>query len=126
MNHSIVIPLLYFYGIFLITCGIVSVIFIGSKAKTALLSGGISGLISLFVAYSISTGNEIFLWAGLAVSFGLFIVFSWRATKTLFKIFELIPLAHADLKGKGMAFLIISLMAVVSLFVFILQLVNLS
>jgi hypothetical protein len=39
-------------------------------------------------------------------------------------IFELIPSAHADLKGKGIAFLIISLMAVVSLVMFILQIIH--
>jgi len=120
------VPLLCFYGCFLILCGIVSVVFIGMKAKTALMSGGMSGFIVLLIAYLIAMGNVMVHWAGIAVSLGLFCVFSWRSSKTLFKIFEWIPLSHPDLKGKGIAFLIISLMAVVSLFVFILQVVNLS
>lgn len=126
MHGRMLISLLCFYGCFLILCGIVSVAFIGMKAKTALASGGMSGLIVLLIAYLVAEGNVMFHWGGIIVSFGLFCVFSWRSTKTLFKVFELIPSSHPDLKGKGIAFLIISLMAVVSLVVFILQVVNLS
>jgi hypothetical protein len=121
------VPLLCFYGCFLILCGIGSVVFIGMKAKTALASGGISGVVVLLIAYLVASGNITFHWGGIVVALGLFFVFSWRSAKTLFRIFELIPSSsHADLKGKGIAFLIISLMAVVSLVVFILQVVNLS
>jgi uncharacterized membrane protein (UPF0136 family) len=116
--------LLYFYGTFLILCGIVSVIFIGPKAKTALMSGGMSGIINIFVGYLVAAGTAMAPMAGVVVSLALFIVFSWRSTKTLHKIFELIPSSHPDLNGKGIAFLIISLMAVVSIVVFMLQTVN--
>jgi hypothetical protein len=123
MNPSLS-TLLAFYGVFLITCGIVSVIFIGLKAKTALISGGMSGLVTLAIAYWHSTSDGLGPWyAGLFVTLALFRVFSWRSTKTLFKVFELIPTNDPDLKGKGIAFLIISLMAVVSIFVFALQLI---
>ncbi|MBC7451422.1 MAG: hypothetical protein H7259_08035 [Cytophagales bacterium] len=121
MIHPALIPLFTFYGIFLITCGIISVLFIGSKAKTALLSGGMSGCISLCIAYSLYNGIYAAVFAGLFVCTALFIVFSWRAAKTLFKLFELIPVQDVELKTKGIAFLIISLMAVVSVFVLILQ-----
>ncbi|HZX75215.1 MAG TPA: hypothetical protein VFE57_12390 [Cyclobacteriaceae bacterium] len=118
--------LLTFYGLFLITCGIVSVIFIGMKAKTALMSGGMSGALSLFIAYLVSANTQGAVWAGLILSLGLFIVFAWRSTKTLFKIFELLASPDKEeLNGKGIAFLIISLMAVVSIFVFTLQVVQL-
>jgi uncharacterized membrane protein (UPF0136 family) len=116
--------LLYFYGTFLIVCGIVAVMFIGLKAKTALMSGGMSGAINIVIGYLVSTGSSIASWLGIVISLALFIVFSWRSTKTLFKVFELIPQNHADLNGKGIAFLIISLMAVVSVVVFMLQVVN--
>jgi hypothetical protein len=120
MTQSIILS---FYGFFLITCGIVSVIFIGLKAKTALMSGGLSGTFALATAYWHDIGGGFYaLIAGLLLTFALFCVFSWRSTLTLFKVFELIPTSHPDLKGKGIAFLIISLMAVVSLFVFVLQL----
>jgi hypothetical protein len=116
--------LLYFYGFFLITCGVVSVTFIGLKAKTALASGGSSGVIAILIGWfhaSHTTGATL---GGILLSGGLLLVFSWRTTKTLHKIFELIPAGHPDLKGKGIAFLIISLMAVTSLIVFLIQVVT--
>lgn len=116
--------LLTFYGVFLILSGIISVIFIGMKAKTALASGGISGAIALLMAWLISQDVISGRIGGIVLTLMLFIVFSWRATKTLFKIFELLqtPTPSAELNGKGIAFLIISLMAVVSIVVLILQL----
>jgi uncharacterized membrane protein (UPF0136 family) len=121
MNLSI---LLSFYGIFLICCGIASVIFIGPKAKTALISGGTSGAVSLLIAYLISTQTTGAQLAGIIVSLALFCVFAWRSTKTLFKVLELIPSQAEELKGKALAFLIISLMAVVSIVVLMLQVVH--
>lgn len=124
MNPDSIPSLLYFYGAFLIASGVVSITFIGAKAKTAVISGGISGLISITVAYLILIDLDGARLAGLLVPAGLFIVFCWRSTKTLFKIFDLIPSQHADLKGKGIAFLIISLMAIVSLFILALQITS--
>jgi hypothetical protein len=57
MPASIVVTLLYFYGLFLILCGIIAVLFIGLKAKTALASGGLSGVIALGTGYLVSLGN---------------------------------------------------------------------
>lgn len=115
--------LLYFYGAFLILCGIVSVIFIGLKAKTALLSGGMSGILAMICGYGISIGVTEARFGGMLLSALLFIVFSWRSTKTLFKVFELVSAPGEELKGKLIAFLIISLMAVVSIFTLVLQVV---
>lgn len=124
MENQIEINALIFYGIFLIVSGVVSVVFIGGKAKTALISGGTSGVISLLIAYLISIDLAGATIASLVLPAALFCVFSWRSTKTLFKVFELISTAHQDLKGKGIAFLIISLMAVVSLVILVIQLVH--
>ena len=110
--------ILLLYGLFLICCGITAVVFIGLKAKTALLSGGTSGFICIGISYMASSQFHAAQVAGLIVSLALFTVFSWRATKTLFTIFEMIAMPSKELKGKGIAFLIISLMAVVSLIVF--------
>jgi hypothetical protein len=107
--------LLFFYGAFLIVSGIVAVASIGLKAKTALASGGMSGLIALVLGYFVARGYAWATYGSFALPFILLIVFSWRSTKTLHKIIELIPNQHPDLNGKGIAFLIISLMAVVSL-----------
>lgn len=118
MNSS---TLLFGYGLFLILCGVVAVVFIGMKAKTALASGGLSGLIAMGIGHLVSTQTYYADIAGILLSLALCCVFAWRSTKTLFKLFELIPAQHEDLKGKGIAFLVISLMAVVSLIVCLLQ-----
>jgi len=122
MNSLFVPSLLFYYGVFLILCGIASVALIGWKAKTALVSGGLSGIIAVTIGHFISLGSIVAQVAGLVVCLALFGVFCWRSAKTLFTLFELIPERHPDLKGKGIAFLIISLMAVVSLMVLLLQL----
>ncbi|MBY0425960.1 MAG: hypothetical protein K2Q22_10020 [Cytophagales bacterium] len=114
---------LFFYGAFLICCGFASVVFIGKKAKTALISGGISGILALGIAYAVRTAISGAQILGMVLAFGLFLVFSWRSTKTLYKIFELLPKGENELKGKGIAFLIISLMALVSIFVLTLQII---
>ena len=126
MNSSFVPSLLFYYGVFLILCGIASVMLIGMKAKTALASGGLSGVIMITIGHFISQGSMVAQMAGLLVCFALLVVFCWRSAKTLFTIVELIPQRHQDLKGKAIAFLIISLMAVVSIIVLLLQLVSIT
>src|SRR5687767_1387345 len=105
MTFMFIPSLLTFYGIFLILCGIASVMLIGMKAKTALASGGLSGVIAITISYFISQGSGVAQAAGLFVCLMLFIVFCWRSAKTLFMILELIPERHPDLKGKAIAFL---------------------
>jgi len=116
--------LLYFYGTFLILCGIGSVIFIGLQAKTALLSGGMSGVLALLCGYGISMDVSAARIGGVLLTTMLFVVFSWRATKTLFKVFELVNTPGEELRGKLIAFLIISLMAVVSIVTLVLQIIS--
>jgi hypothetical protein len=122
MNSLFVPALLFYYGVFLILCGVAAVMLIGWKAKTALASGGISGVVAIAIGHFISQGSTVAQAAGIIVCFMLFIVFCWRSAKTLFKVLELIPERHPDLKGKAIAFLIISLMAVVTVVVLLLQL----
>jgi uncharacterized membrane protein (UPF0136 family) len=114
---------MYAFGTFLFCCGIMAVVFIGLKAKTALISGGMAGSVSIAIAYLISTQTTGAHLAAIIWALVLFGVFAWRSTKTLHKVFELIPTQHEDLKGKGIAFLIISLMAVVSIITAITQVV---
>lgn len=113
--------LLFFYGLFLVFSGIIAVVFIGMKAKTALASGGMSGLLAMVAGHFSAAGSEVAPIFGIILSLGLFCVFSWRSTKTLFTLFDLIRTNHSDAKGKGIAFLIIALMAVVSIFVTLIQ-----
>jgi len=103
------------------TCGITAVTFIGMKAKTALISGGTSGMIALSIACSAFQGYAYAAYFGIGLTLFLFVIFSWRATKTLLLLLDLTAEKHEDVKGKAIAFLIISLMAVVTLFVFTLQ-----
>lgn len=116
--------LMVVYGSFLMFCGITAVIFIGFKAKTALMSGGFAAFASLCAAYLYHTSASFAPYVGIFVSFALLCVFAWRSTKTLHTLFELIPQKSPELNGKGIAFLIISLMAVVSVFVTFLQILN--
>jgi hypothetical protein len=115
--------LLFYYGIFLLICGITSVSLIGMKAKTALISGGLSGAIAVTIGHFVSQGSDLARAGGVVLCLMLFIIFCWRSAKTLFTVFKLIPHNHPDLNGKGIAFLIISLMAVVTLVVLVFQLV---
>jgi hypothetical protein len=84
-----------------------------------------SGLIAIVLGYLVQNGNATAGIGGVVLAFLLFCVFAWRSTKTLHKIFELIPSQDRDLNGKGIAFLIISLMAVMSMVIFMRQLVSL-
>jgi len=126
MNSMFVPSLFFYYGTFLILCGIAAIVLIGMKAKTALASGGVSGVIFITIGHFVSQGSAVAQVAGVLVCFGLFVVFCWRSVKTLFKVFELIPEHHPDVKGKTIAFLIISLMAVVSVVVLLLQLSSIT
>jgi hypothetical protein len=126
MDSLFVPALLFYYGVFLISCGVASVILIGSKAKTALASGGIAGIAAIATGHFVSQGSAVAQVAGLLVCFALFVVFCWRSAKTFFKVLELIPERHHDLKGKSIAFLIITLMAVVSIVVLLLQLSSIA
>lgn len=122
MNSMFIPSLLFYYGVFLILCGIVSVMLIGMRAKTALASGGISGVAAIAIGHFISQGSSTAEVAGIVVCLMLFIVFCWRSAKTLFTLLGMIPERHPDLNSKAIAFLIISLMAVVSVVVLLLQL----
>lgn len=113
-NIQAIIPILY--GTFLILCGIISVIFIGIKAKTALISGGTSGLLNISSGLLVYNSFTWGAYCSIFLTTALIIVFSWRSTKTLFRLMEMIQEHHKDWKGKAIAFLIISLMAVTSVF----------
>jgi len=113
--------ILLFYGLFLIGCGIVSVILIGKTAKTALLSGGSTGITSLIIGFNYSIHNLPIVILAISIPLFLFFIFSWRSSKTLFKLIEFISTNSTQAKPKAIAFLIISLMAIVSIFTFAIQ-----
>lgn len=114
--------LFLFYGFFLISCGLAAVLFIGPKAKTALVSGGSFGLLSLCCGY-FHASHPSFVFIELAISVFLFFIFSWRATKTFLVLISFIQTENKDVNLKAIAFLIIALMAITSLMVTTLQLI---
>ena len=118
--------LLLFYGFFLIACGITAVTFIGSKAKTALISGGTSGILAIVIGYFYCSGNVITVIAGILLPAMLFIVFCWRASKTFFTLLEMVSTRSSETNKKAIAFLIIGMMAIVSLVVVMFQVYNLT
>ena len=83
------------------------------------MSGGLSFLIAYLIFHQVP-GAKL---AGVIFSFALFIVFAWRSTKTLFSIFDMIEKSQEGIKSKGIAFLIISLMALISLIIFGVQII---
>lgn len=109
------------YGIFLILCGITAVSFIGLKAKTALISGGTSGIMAILTSWLYAQQHAAGMILGLFICSGLLVIFSWRSTKTLFALITLIQDKSSDAKGKAIAFLIISTMAVMTLFTLSMQ-----
>jgi len=68
MENQLIIRLLVCYGVFLITCGILAVTFIGFKAKTALISGGLSGSSILVVSYLLSIGITEAYFLGILIN----------------------------------------------------------
>jgi hypothetical protein len=114
--------LLLFYGFFLISCGLSALLFIGPKAKTALLSGGSFGALSILCGY-FHAEYPALTYVGFAIPIFLFFIFSWRATKTFLTLITFIQTENKDVNLKAIAFLIIGLMTIASFIATVLQLV---
>jgi uncharacterized membrane protein (UPF0136 family) len=110
--------LLLFYGFFLITCGIAAFTFIGIKAKTALISGSLTGSMALVISYYSKMNFTMAKCAAIVLTAMLFCVFAWRATITFLKLLDLVSEKSEERKSKAIAFLIISLMAIISMLFF--------
>ncbi|MFQ5752517.1 MAG: hypothetical protein ACE5HI_11015 [bacterium] len=111
-----------FYGVFLILCGIVAVVAIGMKAKTALISGGSMGVIALMIGYFMNHQKKWAFVAGLFQTIGLVGVFAWRGSLSFFSIIEILQnKTSGDPTSKSLAFMIIGTMFIVSLVVTALQ-----
>lgn len=67
------------YGLFLILVGLAGYLSNPEKAKTALLSGGVFGLISLGLGWLAHRGWRHFLPVALGIALFLGTVFTWRA-----------------------------------------------
>lgn len=68
------------YGLFLIACGAAGYLSNPEKAKTALLSGGTFGTLSIVWGVLMARGAAWSRWAAVATSALLVAVFTWRAS----------------------------------------------
>lgn len=68
-----------FYGIFLILVGVAGYLSNPEKAKTALMSGGTFGLISIALSFAMTKFFTLARGAGLVVTLMLAGVFTWRS-----------------------------------------------
>jgi uncharacterized membrane protein (UPF0136 family) len=68
------------YGLFLIACGLAGYLSNTEKAKTALISGGTFGALSMLWGALMARGAPRARWAALVTSGLLVAVFAWRAS----------------------------------------------
>jgi uncharacterized membrane protein (UPF0136 family) len=68
------------YGLFLIACGLAGYLSNPEKAKTALISGGTFGALSMLWGALMARGAAWSRWAALVTSGLLVAVFAWRAS----------------------------------------------
>jgi len=96
------------YGLFLIACGVAGYLSNPEKAKTALISGGTFGALSVLWGALMSRGAKWSRWAAFSTSGFLVVVFIWRASVSW--------LAVADgATEKRVAAILITLMGAASL-----------
>ena len=75
------------YGIFLILAGVVGYLSNPEKAKTALMSGGTFGSLSILWGWLALRGMSWGLMAAKVTTFFLSVVFVWRSVVTWGKVF---------------------------------------
>ncbi|HMP81509.1 MAG TPA: TMEM14 family protein [Verrucomicrobiota bacterium] len=96
------------YGVFLLACGLAGYLSNPEKAKTALISGGTFGVLSIVWGALMARGARWSRWAALTTSGFLVAVFTWRASASW--------LAVADgATEKRFAAILITLMGAASL-----------
>ena len=71
---------LIFYGAFLILIGLAGYLSNPERAKTALMSGGTFGTLSILWGVLGARGVRWSLWAAIVTTGFLALVFAWRAT----------------------------------------------
>lgn len=105
------------YGLFLILAGAAGYLSNPEKAKTALLSGGTFGLLSIFWGWLALRQVSWSLTAAKISTAFLAVVFTWRSVVTWGKVFEGAP-------EKTFAALLISSMLAASVMVLVILLKN--
>lgn len=71
---------LMYYGLFLIICGVLGFLSNPAEAKTALISGGTFGSLSVVAGYLIGRGVPYVTFGSLLMVSFLALIFTWRAS----------------------------------------------
>jgi len=105
--------LLVFFGIYLITFGILSLVYV-PESDTGILYGIIMGLAAFGIAWLMAYRKAIGLGGGLLLSTGLTGIFAWRASVSFWELLDAIS-ASSSLDAVGASFLLISALFVMAL-----------
>lgn len=110
--------LYFFYGLYMIICGIIPFFFVGPSAKSAVVSGLISALLAFACGYFLFQGRLWAFWAGNLLVLFLLGIFAWRASASFIRLVDLIAYGDSfQLPEKALAFLILSSMFLMTLIV---------
>lgn len=99
------------YGLFLIACGVAGYLSNPEKAKTALISGGTFGVLSILWGALMARRAAWSRWAALVTSGVLVAVFAWRASVSWMAVAE-------GATDKQFAAVLITLMGAASIAIF--------
>lgn len=115
--HKQISYLYAFFGIFLIACGAVAIDVAGVQAKTALLTGGIGGIIALVAGHFLNRGKRWSFLMGAVEAGILTILLFWRTGTYFIRLLELVQQGQETdtTHTAGMAFLLTTAMLVVAL-----------
>jgi uncharacterized membrane protein len=116
--HKNISYLFAFFGAFLLACGAVAVDLAGEQAKTALITGGIGGVIALTAGHFLKRGKSWAFVLGAGEAALLTLLLGWRAGTYFIRLLEMVQqnTEPADVtQTVGMAFLLTSAMLVISL-----------
>ncbi len=115
--HKQISYLYAFFGAFLIACGFVAVDVAGTQAQTALITGGVGGVLALTAGHFLNRGKRWGFILGAAEAGLLTILLFWRAGAYFIKLLELVKNTQGmdTPQTAGMAFLVTTAMLVVAL-----------
>ncbi len=109
-----------FFGFFLLACGAVAVDIAGDQARTALITGGIGGMLALAAGHFLNRGKRWAFFLGTAEAGLLTLLLGWRSGTYFIRLLTIVQQSQEqdDTQTAGMAFLLTTGMLVVALLTF--------